>query len=194
MSSEEWIRGCLPLPRRNLDAFNEPLAEDPLVLERVYFRSSSETPLQIASLVGRTNFAKEIIRRRPEFAIELNKDGFSPIHMASANEYVEIVEELLMIQGGCNCSDCVAEVTFRSLTALHLAVKNNQFEALKVLVQGHIGGQLLNAKDSNGNTVLHLAITLKQHQAVKFLLSNQTVNEEVEVNAKNASNFSLGCL
>ncbi|OVA19795.1 Ankyrin repeat [Macleaya cordata] len=149
----------------NLEAFYEQLAEDPLVLERVSLGSCSETPLHIAALAGQTDFAKEIIRRRPAFAVELNKDGFSPIHMASANGYVEIVKELLtqvgsslcvlkdaegrtplhcaVTKGRINvihellsaCSGCVREVTARSETALHLAVKNNQFEVLKGLLE-----------------------------------------------------------
>ncbi|OVA19800.1 Ankyrin repeat [Macleaya cordata] len=221
----------------NLEVLYELLAEDPLILERACLGSCLETPLHIAALAGRTNFAKEIIKRRPEFAKELNKDGFSPIHMASATGHIEIVNELLIqvgsdlcvlndmegriplhyavIKGRLNimdelisaCSDSVRVLTSRSETVLHLAVKNNQFQALKVLLENQIiDEELLNAKDFQCNTILHLAISRRQHMMtssseiilghlttctliVKLLLRNQRVYK-VAVNAKNASNFT----
>lgn len=172
----------------NLELLKELLIEDRLILEKVPL--CSETPLDIAVLAGKSEFAKEVIRLKPKFATEVNKDGSSPIHVASANGYVEIVKELLMLTnnqvvGSCNLcchkdiegrtalhcavikgrigvihellnsacsSDCVRQVTARNETVLHLCIKNNQFEALKVLLES-VDDALLNAKDRGGNTV-----------------------------------------
>lgn len=42
-------------------------------------------------------FVEEILSLKPAFAIELNQDGFSPMHIASANGCLEIVQELLQV-------------------------------------------------------------------------------------------------
>ena len=49
-------------------------------------------------------------------------------------------------------------------TVLHLCVKHNQYEALKLLVKSVSDeGDFLNSKDHDGgNTLLHLAVMLKQ--------------------------------
>ncbi|OVA19796.1 Ankyrin repeat [Macleaya cordata] len=205
----------------NLQVLNELLTVDRLILQKVSLGPISETPLHVAALAGQIEFAKEIIRRRPEFAKELNKDGFSPIHLASANGYVEIVKELLTQVGSSLCvlkdiegrtalhcavlkgridvievlisaySECIREVTPRNETVLHLAVKNNQFEALKGLLEsGHVSDEVLNAKDRDGNTLLHLAISKKQYQTIEYLLQCQATVSRIEVNAKNAINLT----
>ncbi|KAL7233764.1 hypothetical protein ACSBR1_017385 [Camellia fascicularis] len=104
------------------------------------------------------------MKLRKEFSQELNEDGLSPLHIASANGHVEIVKELLKadhklclvkgrerriplhyaaIKGRVNVirelilasADSVVDMTARGETVLHLAVKNNQFEAFKDLVE-----------------------------------------------------------
>lgn len=137
------------------------------------------------------------LRLRPELTKELNQDGFSPLHLASANGYIDIVRELLKIDNSlCRlegresrtplhsaaikgrgdviseliraCGDCIEDVTVQGETALHLAVKNCQFESIKVLVEWMREMNkrfVLNMKDEKGNTVLHLATWRKQRQA-----------------------------
>ncbi|KAI3968417.1 hypothetical protein MKW92_017282 [Papaver armeniacum] len=209
----------------NLELLKELLTEARLILEKVPL--CSETPLDIAVLAGKTEFAKEVIRLKPKFATEVNKDGSSPIHVASANGYVEIVKELLLLTnnqvvGSCNLcchkdiegrtalhcavikgrigvirelinsacsSDCVRQVTPRNETVLHLCIKNNQFEALKVLLE-NVDDQLLNAKDRGGNTLLHLAISKRHYQIIEYLLLNQATVHRLQVNARNSLNLT----
>ncbi|KAL7203935.1 hypothetical protein ACSBR2_017069 [Camellia fascicularis] len=104
------------------------------------------------------------MKLRKDFSQELNEDGLSPLHIASANGHVEIVKELLKadhklclvkgrerriplhyatIKGRVDvirelilCSaNSIVDGTARGETVLHLAVKNNQFEAFKDLVE-----------------------------------------------------------
>ena len=53
-------------------------------------------------------------------------------------------------------------------TLLHLALKNNQFETFKFLVeylkQLH-KEDILNKKDNQGDSILHLAVSRKQYEA-----------------------------
>jgi len=139
------------------------IKEVPFLLSTVSLAGSNETPLHIACLSLHLEFAKEIIRLRPEFARELNQDGFSPLHIASANGDIEIVKELLKVDRnlcllkGKNrriplhyavikgrkhvikellvaSPNSAAEVTARGETCHHLAVKNHQFEGFKLLL------------------------------------------------------------
>ncbi|KAF8369268.1 hypothetical protein HHK36_032725 [Tetracentron sinense] len=137
-----------------------------------------------------------MIRQKPEFAREMNKDGFRPMDIASANGYSEIVRELLMVDKDLcrlkgrdrrtplhyaamkgrveiidellsTCPDSAKDVTARGETALHLAVKNNQFAAFQILVQWleqHNMEELLNWGDQKGNIVLHLVASRHQQE------------------------------
>ncbi|KAH0726307.1 hypothetical protein KY290_002135 [Solanum tuberosum] len=196
--------------------------EVPFLLSTVSLAGSNETPLHIACLSVHLEFAKEIIHLRPEFARELNQDGFSPLHIASANGDIEIVKELLnvdrnlclvkgkdrriplhyaVIKGRKHVikellvasPDSAAEVTARGETCLHLAVKNHQFEAFKLLLENLNKYGLLNNKDIQGNTVLHLATSTKQFeiremiiQVVDLLLDENFVAKgTIDVNSLN---------
>ena len=187
----------------NVDDFHMLLRENPLILHTISLYSS-ENPLHIASAAGHVGFVREILRLRPEYAKEVNKDGFSPLHMATANGHIEVVRELLNVdpklcclEGRENktplhfaamkgrvdvisemllsCAECIEGVTVQKETALHLAIKNNQFEAIKVMVDWILEMKredILNLKDEQGNTVLHLATWKKQRQASIFFLSS----------------------
>jgi len=174
------------------------IKEDTLLLMGVSL-AGCETPLHISCSSGHLEFSKEIIHLRPEFARELNQDGFSPLHIASANGDIEIVKELLnvdrnlclvkgkdrriplhyaVIKGRKHVikellvasPNSAEEVTARGETCLHLAVKNHQFEAFKLLLENLNKYGLLNKKDIQGNTVLHLAVSTKQYEASIFIM------------------------
>lgn len=184
---------------------------------------STENPLHIASAAGHVGFVKELIKVKPELAKETSQDGFSPMHTAAANGYVEIVEELLKVEPGlCRlegngkrtplhcaaikgrnevisamllaCPDCIADVNIQKEIALHLAVKNSQLEAVKMLVGWIIElnkTEVLNMKDERGNTVLHLATWRKQRQVIELLLCHSTSSSGmVDVNARNDSGLT----
>ncbi|XP_028096868.1 ankyrin-3-like [Camellia sinensis] len=179
---------------------------------------NEETPLHIASTVGHFNLVTGIMKLRKEFSQELNEDGLSPLHIASTNGHVEIVKELLKadhklclvkgrerriplhyatIKGRVDVirelilasADSVVDVTARGETVLHLAVKNNQFEAFKDLVE-HLKKfnkeDVLNRKDDQGNTFLHLAVSKKQYKVIDLVLKKNVVsNGALEINSLN---------
>ncbi|KAL6291285.1 hypothetical protein ACE6H2_008795 [Prunus campanulata] len=195
------------------------LAENPLLLHSLAL-ASTENPLHVASISGHVDFVKEIVRLKPAFVKELNQEGFSPMHIASANGYFEIVRELLKVdpilcrlngrdqwtplhyaaaRGRVDvvgemvlaCPESVEDVTIQGETALHLAVKNSQFEAIKVVVELAVQlrkANVLNMKDKHGNTALHLATWKKQHQ---FLVGiNGTTPGALEINNVNQSGLT----
>lgn len=168
---------------------------DPFILDRCMTEKSGcfmQSPLHIAANLGHLEFTKEIICRKPELAEELDHlKRWSPLHMASAKVYLEIVEALLVVnsnmcftrdQDGRNPVHVAAiygqihvldkllkarpqaalERTNDGDTVLHLCVKLSQPQALMFLANVAEDDELLNSKDGNGNTVLHLAVSAKQ--------------------------------
>ncbi|KAF8379196.1 hypothetical protein HHK36_028625 [Tetracentron sinense] len=150
----------------DIDALYALLHQNPYVLEKVDRVPFVSTPLHVAVSAGQTRFTKEIISLKPFFARKLNQDGNSPIHLASTKGHLEIVRELLKIGDDLcllkgrekriplhsaaiagsilvlgellkACPESLGELTVRGETALHLSVKNNQFEAFKLLLEWH---------------------------------------------------------
>ncbi|KAK4372071.1 hypothetical protein RND71_007455 [Anisodus tanguticus] len=79
--------------------------------------------------------------------------------------------------------DSAEEVTARGETCLHLAVKNHQFEAFKLLLENlkeFNKYDLLNKKDIQGNAVLHLAVSTKQYEANTLHLLKESGDRDIE--------------
>ncbi|XP_059636035.1 ankyrin repeat-containing protein BDA1-like [Cornus florida] len=201
----------------NVEDLLKVTGEDPCMLSAVAL-AGAETPLHVACLAGHLNFVRELLNLSKEFAGELNQDGLSPLHIASAKGYAEIVKELIKVdQNLCLLNgrerrvplhyaaikgrvqvirellsanaDSIAQVTARAETALHLAVKNNQFEALRVLME-HLNQfnkeDIINKKDDQGNTILHLTVSRKQYEVVDLVFNEHVVTKGVvEVNPLN---------
>ncbi|WRX11673.1 hypothetical protein QQP08_004160 [Theobroma cacao] len=77
---------------------------------------------------------------------------------------------------------CIEDVTIQTKTALHIAAEKHRFEALEIFVRWlertHLYGKvsrkhLLNAKDTDGNTVLHIAASHIQPK-----MDTEAVNSE----------------
>ncbi|TQD75093.1 hypothetical protein C1H46_039367 [Malus baccata] len=201
--------------RGSVDALLELLSEDPQILNRTV-PSLSDMPLHVASLLGHSAFAEELLSRNPELAAELDSRGSSPLHLAAAKGSVEIVKNLVrvnpdlgfvldrdgftplhlgVIKGRAAVVAELAQVrpaATRVLTqggesGLHLCVKHHRLEVLKVLVES-IGrdDEFVNWRDGDGNTVLHVAVAKKQLEVIKYLLTNT----KIDVNAQNAIGFT----
>ncbi|THG03166.1 hypothetical protein TEA_026398 [Camellia sinensis var. sinensis] len=141
--------------------------------------TEEETPLYIASMAGHLNFVRKILELKPNFAEVLNQDGFSPLHIASVNGYLEIVKELLSLNVNRDLCTLMGRDKRIPLHYAAIKVKNNQIEALRVLVE-HLKNikkeGVLSMEDEHGSTILHLAI-----------LGRQAV---VEVNSLNKNNLT----
>ncbi|KAL5795438.1 hypothetical protein ACOSQ2_000258 [Xanthoceras sorbifolium] len=144
--------------------------------------ASSGNPLHVASAYGHTDFAREVLRLRPDFAKELNGDGFSPMHMASANGHLDFLLCYFIIDlFSCLILHLGSYIVY--ILLFHLAVIRGrvdvigevkcQFEAIKVMVDWNREMKkedMLNVKDEHGNTALplHLATWKKQRRASSF--------------------------
>ncbi|KNA06239.1 hypothetical protein SOVF_182470 [Spinacia oleracea] len=147
----------------DIEELHQLLTRNPLILHQIPL-IHAQNPLHFASAAGHLDFAKKILELKPEFATQVNAEGYSPMHLASGNGHLQIVREIitrtdsnvcriegkdrttplhLAVLGGrvdviheilANCEGCMDDVTVQKETALHLAVKNFQVESFRVLL------------------------------------------------------------
>ncbi|XP_017977063.1 PREDICTED: ankyrin repeat-containing protein At3g12360 [Theobroma cacao] len=147
----------------NIEVLYDLLEKNPLILTDVALSCSTETPLHAAVKAGQLDFVHQIMKHKPEFAGEMRKDGYRPLDIAVVTGHIDIVRQLLKTEFQIyrlpgqdqrtalhyaaakgrveiinelisTCPKCITDVTSYGETALHLAVKNNQFPAFSVLV------------------------------------------------------------
>ncbi|RHN41590.1 putative ankyrin repeat-containing domain, PGG domain-containing protein [Medicago truncatula] len=201
------------------------IQDDPYVLERIDLIPFVETPLHIAASMGHLPFATEIMTLKPSFALKLNPQGFSPIHLAMQNDqkqmvyrFVKINKDLVRVRGRDGltplhfasqigevdllahflllCPESIEDWTVRCETPLHIAIKNEQFEAFQVLVgwleknersgAEELESRILNEKDEAGNSILHVAALSSEPLVVQELLS--LVKTKINLRKKNLEN------
>ncbi|KAK1414136.1 hypothetical protein QVD17_29877 [Tagetes erecta] len=192
------------------------LQKDPLILDKVTLNQHDDMPLHVASMLGHIDFVNEILTRKPKLSTECDsqkrlplhiasakghvdivkalvsanpdacgardRDGMNPLHLAAVNGRYEAVKELVRVQPH------VARAMVQQDTILHLCVKHNQLEVLKLLIEEFVGDhEFVNTKDADGNTLLHLAVADKQIETIIFLL----LDTKIEVNASNNNGETL---
>ncbi|KAK2408189.1 ankyrin repeat-containing protein BDA1 [Trifolium repens] len=113
---------------------------------------------------------KELVRVK-------GRGGLIPLHLASEIEDVEFLAKFLTV-----CPDSIEDVTVRGETALHIAVKNDNYDSLNLLVcflkKNRVSGarkleyKILNWKDGDDNTILHISTLNNQQPALQLLVNN----------------------
>lgn len=166
------------------------ISSDPSVLDKLDSTPFSDTPFHLAASGGQTHFALEMMMLKPSLARKLNQNGLSPMHLATMHEHEDVVrgllakdKDLVRVDGKdgktplhclaasganpsllremlCACPDSIKDLTVRRETALHLSVKNDQFDTFQVLVesiQKFRQEEIYSWKDEEGYTALHHA-------------------------------------
>ncbi|KAF2318785.1 hypothetical protein GH714_010713 [Hevea brasiliensis] len=211
----------------NIDGLYAAIRENANILAQIDAVPFVDTPLHAAASAGHIQYAREIMRLMPSFATKSNQDGFCPIHLALHRGHIQLViwlverdSDLVRLKGReaitplhyvaeqgnlhlldrflLVCPKSIEDVTIRNETALHIALRNDMFEAFEFLVgrlhwDCHVEARyrekrILNWKDVTGNTVLHIATSKNQPQAsslVKLLISCI-----VDVNEKNGEGWT----
>ncbi|KAG4968350.1 hypothetical protein JHK87_034001 [Glycine soja] len=200
------------------------IQEDLHVLDHMDLTPFAETPLHIVACVGHLQFATEIMRLKPSFASKLNQQGFTPIHLDMQHgqkrmvlRFVDINKDLVRVKGRegltpfhfasqkgeidllanflLACPDSIEDVTVRCETALHIALRSQQYEAFRVLVgwlqrtrqrgATTLEKTILNWRNEEGNTILHVSALMNDSKAIRLL-----VKTKVDLNAKNWENLT----
>ena len=177
------LNGCV-------STLNTLIQRDPLILNKLSLTSFSETPLHLAALLGHLEFTRVLVSKKSKLAEEVDSLGRTPLHLASAEGHTEIVKALLKANTSvCFSFDqderiplhfaamrgrieiikelIIAQpesirVNLNGDSVLHLCVRYNHLDALKLLVESNDCDEFLNSKDHDGNSILHLAVMLKQ--------------------------------
>ncbi|GLU19535.1 hypothetical protein SLE2022_357810 [Rubroshorea leprosula] len=168
-------------------ALDNLLKQDPLILQKVSLSSSVENPLHIASLAGKVDFARQIIALMPSFAMEINNDGYTPLHIAAAAGHLEVVSELLTAIGPDLC--LLKDKGGR--TPLHLAAVRGRVLVMEKLLS--VCPKAIEEKTPLGETALLLAVKNCQFAAFKILFeaSKRVENHEELINAKDVQGNSI---
>ncbi|XP_039172945.1 ankyrin repeat-containing protein BDA1 [Eucalyptus grandis] len=117
------------------------LSKDMLLLDRTMVGNQTESPLHIAAMLGHLGFVEEVLAWKVEMAKEQNSQGSTPLHLAVAK--------------------CAAwDILENGQTIMHIFVKNNKLEVLKLLVDILDDEQFINSKDEDGNTILYRLLLL----------------------------------
>jgi len=87
------------------------------------------------------------------------------------------------------CPGCIKDANVNGETALHIAVSNDRYEELEVLLgwvqrlrqtdAESLEMQFLNKRDQDGNTALHIAAYQNRFKAVKILVKCSAVNRNI---------------
>ncbi|XP_028780804.1 ankyrin repeat-containing protein BDA1-like [Neltuma alba] len=125
-------------------------------------------PLHLASLGGHVEKVRELLKAKLDDdgvnqCLLKDEEGWTPLHCASQKGNIMVMEELMSA-----CSQCLGQVTAKGETVLHVAVKANQFEAVKVLadsIKRHNLHILLKAQDQKGKSAYQLAAAKKQYES-----------------------------
>ncbi|KAM3699707.1 hypothetical protein ACJW31_05G046300 [Castanea mollissima] len=129
--------------------------------------------IHVAAYKGHTDVVRDF---DASLALQYNKNGFTPLHMASMNGSVSVLDEFVKM-----APVSFHYTTFEGETVFHLAVRYGQYQALAYLVHVSNGTNLIHRQDRNGNTILHLAVFSGRQQIVEYLI-NKT---KVEINSQN---------
>lgn len=108
--------------------------------------------MHIAATKAHLEITREFLKIDADLCFVKDNDGRSPLHAAAIKGRVAILDEILSAS-----LESASLVTKQGETILHLCVKNNQYDALRYLVEKLDITLLINLPDNNGNTVLHLA-------------------------------------
>ncbi|PKI33063.1 hypothetical protein CRG98_046544 [Punica granatum] len=152
---------------RILDLIDEiPFVDTPLHIAASssdHERTESSHEKSDDSSHGRAKFSIEVAILKPSFARKLNPDGKggrTPLHVASEIAPPQLLAELLYV-----CPSSIEDVTAEWQTAVHVAVEAKKSESFAVLTGWLLGvdrKNILQWKDTDGNTVLHVATLTNQ--------------------------------
>ena len=118
--------------------------------------------LHVAAHSGHCSIVRLLVRRR--IAIDAtNCDGWTPLHFASLQSDVQMLQTLLAAGADVNARDIALR------TPLHVVCHTGRaLEALKALLRG---GALIDARSANNNTPLLLCCELNDRPAAMLLAS-----------------------
>ncbi|XP_030474745.1 ankyrin repeat-containing protein BDA1-like [Syzygium oleosum] len=161
------------------------VAMEMAILKRSFTRKLNPegySPMHLALQHEHYSTVRALMTLDPKLIRVRGRCGITPLHYVAGKEGDMEVELLAEFLATCNSS--INDLTSRCETAVHVAVKNHNLQAFKVLLGWLMRvyrTNILGWKDQDGNTVLHIAASEEQLEIFKLLIGCANVN----VNAKN---------
>uniref|UniRef100_A0A1I8P306 Uncharacterized protein n=1 Tax=Stomoxys calcitrans TaxID=35570 RepID=A0A1I8P306_STOCA len=119
---------------------------------------------------------REILRLDPETVAAVDEDGYTPLHRAAYNNYVDIAKLLLQHKADPNAR------TKLGWTPLHSACKWSHAETVTLLLQH---GADVNAQSDGLQTPLHVAATVSNcRNTATVLLMNSDIKPQLSNNSE----------
>lgn len=127
--------------------------------------------MHLALEKGNTEMERRLSQVDSELVRVKGKKCVTPLHYAAKREeHIDLLAKFLR-----TCPDSITDVMVQIDTALHIALKFDNFETFKLLV-GWLGSnwskkayayemKILKWRDEEGNTLLHVAVSKNQTQA-----------------------------
>ncbi|KAI3894092.1 hypothetical protein MKX03_013289 [Papaver bracteatum] len=135
------------------------------------FTSFHRSYLHIAALSGDIKFAKQIVSS--SLASKLDLNGFTPLHLASAQTSLQMVKLLLDVYpGACMVQDNEGR------TPLHIAAMKNRLEIMKLLVEKEPNA-LHTKNNQNSDTILHFCVKNNTNFKTLKLLVNKLSDSQL---------------
>ncbi|KAA8525043.1 hypothetical protein F0562_011463 [Nyssa sinensis] len=99
-----------------------------------------------------------------EYTYNRDRDGFYPIHMASRNGHINVIQEFLR-----RCPDSRELLNPKGQNILHVAAENGRANAVSYMLKIPELDNLIKERDKDGNTALHLASRYGYPKVVSIL-------------------------
>lgn len=115
--------------------------------------------LHHACIEGHRDITRMLVRRNTSLGLQYNNNGYIPLHMASMNGKVSVLEEFVLM-----APESFHYATNEGETVFHLAVRYGKYQVLLFLLQACNGSNLIHLQDQYGNTILHLAVSGGRYQ------------------------------
>ncbi|KAF8032093.1 hypothetical protein BT93_D1109 [Corymbia citriodora subsp. variegata] len=135
------------------------------------------SPMHLALQYEQYHIVRALMTTNPRLIQVRGRGGITPLHLVAQRkvddekENKKLMELLAEFLVACKLS--IEDLTNQYETAIHVAVKNHNLEAFKVLfiwLRRVDMMEILSWKDRDGNTVLHIAESKNQPEIIKPLI------------------------
>ncbi|CAI9784602.1 unnamed protein product [Fraxinus pennsylvanica] len=133
-------------------------------------------PLHLALGNGHSYTVRRLVKHDPELIRVQGREGITLLHYAVEKEEIDLLIYFLLI-----CPQSIFDLTVRDETAVHIAVRNENLRAFKVLfgwARRADKMSMMRWRNQEGNTLMHLAALTNQPKVMKSLIRYVHVNEK----------------